>query len=440
MLIRKEWWLRVIMMLMVFTYNSQGFASAQESMIMSLGSVKVAKIGSVIRIAIGDEEVVATSVLETGEVMFIPQAKGVTEVLVWTTGERLTRYEVTVFDGDMSEKEALAKSIFRGFGDISIRSVSDRMVLEGTVDTGVFDQFTGAVEKLFPNAVSLVRPIMSATAMIQLKVRVLEVDKRYRRELGINWADSAQGPILGTFGTFLDNPAYSLVPDDPLVNYQAISDAIPLGDNDFYPFGRLATSLTSRIQLLQENGAGRTLAEPTLSTRSGSTAKFLAGGQIPYATIDVNGQPNIQFQDYGIQLNIEPILVNDGNIISNIEAIVSSIDTGTSVNGVPGLLSRETTSSVNLKQGQTLAISGLLSSSDSKDVQSVPFLGSIPILGELFKSRGFQEQRTELVILVTPEIIDPANSNYDNPELIKHGEGLEELMGGSSAFENDLAD
>lgn len=407
--------------------------------ILPVGSVKVLKVGGITRIAVGNEEVVKASVLETGELMLIPQQAGESKVLVWTTGERLSTFRISVFDNDMSKTVAMAQSILKTYDSVSVRAVHNRLLIEGAVDPRYFTQFEDAVTKAFPEALMLVKQVPRGE-MIEFKVRILEVQKRYRRELGIDWDDSVQGPILGTFGTFLDNPAYALTPESSTVDWEGIGQSIPIGDNDFYPFGRLATSISSRIQLLQENGLGRILAEPTLTTQTGSAAKFLAGGQIPYQTVNQIGQTTVEFQDYGIQLEIEPQLVGKDTIISTVKAEVSSIDSGTSVNGVPGLLTRETESSVSLRPGQTLAISGLLSSSDSKAIQGLPFLSKIPIIGELFKSKGFQEQRTELIVLVTPKIIDTAKVNYSDRSIFEHAESLENLLIDGSQFDEDIAD
>lgn len=158
------------------------------------------------------------------------------------------------------------------------------------------------------------------------------------------------------------------------------------------------------INLLQEDGNARMLAEPSLSTRSGEMASFQSGGEFPIAVLNQFGQPVIEMQDYGIQLEIEPVTDDDGNIISRVRAEMSSIDFSTVVNGIPGILTRNTESVVNLRSGETMVISGLMKTEDSKAISKLPLLGDIPVLGQLFTSRNFIEGRTELIILVTPRI------------------------------------
>jgi pilus assembly protein CpaC len=122
-------------------------------------------------------------------------------------------------------------------------------------------------------------------------------------------------------------------------------------------------------------------------------ASFHSGGSYPLAILNEFGQPVVEMQDYGIRLDIEPMSDENNNIVSLIRAEMSSLDFSTVVNGVPGLLTRTTESVVNLRANETLIISGLVQTTDSKAVEKVPFLGDIPIFGELFKSKGFNEKK-----------------------------------------------
>jgi pilus assembly protein CpaC len=147
------------------------------------------------------------------------------------------------------------------------------------------------------------------------------------------------------------------------------------------------------------------------------------------------GQPVVEMQDYGIRLDIEPMSDENNNIVSLIRAEMSSLDFSTVVNGVPGLLTRTTESVVNLRANETLIISGLVQTTDSKAVEKVPFLGDIPIFGELFKSKGFNEKKTELIVLVTPSIVEP---NQALPEhLEQHLKSIQKVLGQSN-IEDEL--
>ena len=421
-------------------FSAPTFANV-DTISMSVGNIEVLEVGEVIRIAVGNDEVITASVLESGHLMVIPLVQGSTDLIVWKTGERQERFKVNVLPTDMNESRALVESLMRNYDGIVARVVGDRVIVEGEVDPDEFDRIDNVLQGL-PTVISLVKAMPKDKEMIQLKVQILELDKRYRKELGIDWADNANGPMVTTIGSLVTNKAnYRVVPlEDNDIDWLSIGGLIPASDKTFYPFAGLATSVTSRINFIQENGAGRVLAEPTLSTRSGGTASFLAGGSIPYPFTDTDGFTTVQFQEYGIQLEIEPTVDSDGTIVSNIRAEVSSIDNAVSVLGVPGLLIRETESVVSIQPGETIAISGLLTTNDTRSIDSVPLLGELPILGKLFRSEEFQEQRTEIVFLVTSEIIDGKQSPAVSERVKKHLSEMQDVQGNGGVFDKLLAE
>ena len=163
--------------------------------------------------------------------------------------------------------------------------------------------------------------------------------------------------------------------------------------------------LNAQLQALEQNGTATVLAEPQLSTRSGYKATFHAGGEIPYSVASVNGV-TVQFKPYGIRLDIEHRVARSGAIRAVIDSEVSSIDSSVSTTNGPALLTRRTRTEFNVKPGETIVLAGLLQRTNSTDTEGVPFLGNIPILGALFRSKRFQNKETELVVLVTPHLVD----------------------------------
>jgi pilus assembly protein CpaC len=423
----------------LFVAVSASANDKQSDLNLEIGDVKILDVGEVTRVAVGNDDLVSISVMQTGKMMVIPKLPGKTEIKVWKTGERLIEFSVFIFPKDMTTVLSEVTSIIAEYEDISARIVSDKIILEGSIDPSELSGFDSVIAA-FPSVVSLITSKRSKKEMLRLKVQVLEIDKRYRKEIGIQWGDSANGPVVGTIGNIVDNNLYRLQTEDPGADFGNTLGLIPIGDNTFYPYAGLASSLTSRIQLVQENGAGRILAEPTLSTQSGTEASFLAGGEIPYATVNELGQTIIQFRQYGIQLAIVPEIDSRGNIISDVVAEVSSVDAGSSIQGVPGLLTRRTQSTVSLRPGQTIAISGLLSTNENRNTDSVPLLGDIPVLGRLFSSKSLQEQRTEIIFLVTPEIVDEDSEPLIDPVISKQLEEMQQIMAGKNAFEDQLAE
>ncbi len=171
--------------------------------------------------------------------------------------------------------------------------------------------------------------------------------------------------------------------------------------------------LDAMIKLLKNSGEFKSLSEPNLVTIEGQEATFLAGGEFPFPSIQ-GGQSNavtITWKEYGVRLNFTPTITNVGNVRLAVEPEVSSLDfaNGLTFGGfqIPSVLSRRVTTDVELASGQTLAIGGLLDNSMLKDVDKIPVLGDIPILGYLFKSESVRQNRTELLVLVTPYILDP---------------------------------
>jgi len=136
-------------------------------------------------------------------------------------------------------------------------------------------------------------------------------------------------------------------------------------------------------------------------------ASFLAGGEVPYPSIGANGQTVVQFKEYGIKLAVSPLIDPLGNVRTDIETEISQIDPAVSVQGTPGLLTRKAQTQVNVRSGETIVISGLLSAESSKDIDKLPGIGNLPIIGSLFRARNARNAVNELVIFVTPEIVYP---------------------------------
>jgi pilus assembly protein CpaC len=163
--------------------------------------------------------------------------------------------------------------------------------------------------------------------------------------------------------------------------------------------------LAAQLNLLEQKGTASVLAEPQLSARSGFKASFLAGGEFPYSVASQQGV-TILFKQYGIKLDIEPKIGRDGVIRAVIESEVSSIDPSVTTAAGPALLTRRTKTEFNTHDGETIVLSGLLQRNISSDIDKVPLLGSLPVLGPLFRSKRYQNKETELVVFVTPTIVD----------------------------------
>lgn len=243
-------------------------------------------------------------------------------------------------------------------------------------------------------------PSLQAKSTILIKAKLIEVKKTALRDIGIDWADVAAGPVFGSLDEFVTNEHFRIIPNG-LDGFDGLP--LDLGTNNHY--FSLTTVVESVINLLVNNGDARLLAEPTLTCINGGEADFLVGGEVPIPVQNQDGALNVIFKQFGIILNIAPRANDAGLIRTKVGVEVSSVDKAISVLGIPGFATRKTNTEMNVQSGETMIVAGLFNSEDAKTVVKVPGLGSLPILGELFKSRQFRRGETELVVLVTPQIL-----------------------------------
>lgn len=258
------------------------------------------------------------------------------------------------------------------------------------------------IPELEPPPVDVLQP----KPTILIKAKLIEVKKSALRDIGIDWADVAAGPVFGTFSEFVANPHYRIVPPGIEGGIGGM-DNLPLQLGTSNNYFALTTVVDSVIRLLVNNGDARMLAEPTLTCIDGGEADFLVGGEVPIPVQNQDGALNVIFKQFGIILNVAPRTNDTGLIRTKVNVEVSSVDKGIEVLGIPGFATRKTSTEMNVQSGETMVISGLFSSEDAKTVVKMPGLGNIPVLGELFKSRQFRRGQTELVVLVTPQVIRP---------------------------------
>jgi len=255
--------------------------------------------------------------------------------------------------------------------------------------------------------------------VVRMSVKMVEVRKNALNELGINWASQLNGPALTTAGDFVSSSLFRSADN--------LGANLPLNVAPFSTHFGIATSIASQINLLASTGDATTLAEPTLSCINGGVASFLAGGELPYPVTGSNGQTSVEFKEYGIKLNIRPFADEEGNIYAKILTEISQIDSAVTVLGAPGILTRRTETEMNVAAGQTIVLSGLLSAESSEDINKVPGLGDIPYIGTLFRSKKYRNQKTELVIFVTPEVVMPYRQVLSEQEQKIHTYGKKHM-------------
>ena len=425
-------------------------AHAASSIQVYIGSVKTLDVGTITRVIVGNDDAVEATALDNGKLLLLGKSPGVSDVFVWTKGDRQHTYTVRVYPERQSDRVSLVRSILKPFPNVKIQQKLGNTLLTGTVDQQNYKRFQN-LTKALGNVVSLVEPQLNVEMKksVVFDVNIIEINRSYERNLGINWNNTAAGPAFGVVSNIIPNNRIGVYSDTGSGQFGSASGSSS-GGNDLQGLlssvGTNASKLSgylgitsvfgSQIQLLQSEGIARVLASPSLSTVSGEKATFLAGGDLPISTVSQFGSPSVQFRSYGTRLIIQPFVDRHNNIRSKITAEMSSIDNSVVVNGVPGLRRRETTSTVTARPGQTIVISGLVNASDTNNLNEVPGLGQIPILGRLFRSKDFQQNRTELVITATPRIQQP-NAPI-RPDLEKAANDLRGVLTGGDSLDEKL--
>ena len=298
--------------------------------------------------------------------------------------------------------------MLKSFPSVSLERVGDLVLLTGTASKVDLSRIADIV-KLFPSTHNAVREEgVTMRRMVYFKVQIVELKKSLGESIGVKWQNSITGPVAGLSANIQSNPNFRA----PVALPAPFTDTkIPLEGFGWRPFIGLTTSITSMINLAVDSGDAFILASPELSARSGGKAEFLAGGQIPIlAAGTATSPPTVTFKDYGIRLSIEPVADEKNNVVAVLKTEVSNVDLSNSVAGNPGFLTRKTDSEFNVQSGQTIVLSGLVNKELAADVSKLAGLGDVPILGPLFRSKNYRSGRTDLVIFVTPTVIDPSSS------------------------------
>lgn len=374
---------------------------------MHAGEVRVLDMPDVKRVAVGNPDVINYRPLDNGQLVLTATRPGETSIEIWAAGERQSRLVVVVSEANLSRKLHFAREIASSISGVAVREVDGLMVLEGQIAPRDVTRLEMLIKAL-PDSVNLTRvQDFSMDQMVLMDVRIIEVTSRAAKQLGVRWGSVAAGPTIGIHAPAVTNSRFFVVTDTANGLAGEIADAVTGAEQSFFGYAGLTSGLGSQIDLMAETGSAKILAAPKLVTRSGEVAAFHSGGEIPFQTIDELGRPLIQFRDFGIKLDIEPLADEDGNILVRLGTEVSSVDRANQLGDTPGFRTRTAESVINVIDGETIVISGLASTALSKQVTKVPFLGDIPILGALFRSTEEVDEQTEIAIFVTPQLMKP---------------------------------
>jgi pilus assembly protein CpaC len=298
------------------------------------------------------------------------------------------------------------------------------VVISGSVtDPRTVTQVQSVIEAAGFKTVNMLASPVKNALQVQLQVRVAEVSRTKLKELGSSFATANAG--TSAFAS-ANGPANLSQVDGGVMKY------LFAGANLFLFNSGINTQML--IHALKTQGALRALAEPNLIAMDGEEASFLAGGEYPVPVIQSSGgersSVTVVFKAYGVKLNFKPTIIDENHIRLVLEPEVSTIDfaTGVKFDGflIPGLRTRRAKTGIELRDGQSFALAGLLDNEETRTLSKIPVLGDIPILGALFKSKSFQKQETELMFFVTAQLVKPVNPD-DLPQL----RGVDGLKNGS---------
>ena len=355
-------------------------------------------------LSIANPGIADISTLSDRTIYVLGKAPGrTTMTLLSPEGELISNVDVQVTP-DVAEFKERLQQILPG-EQIEVRTANDGIVLSGQVSSiARLDRALDLANRYAPERVSNLM-VVGGTQQVMLKVRFAEVNRSVSKSLSSSVAFSDGGQVVGETGTFL---AGNNGLTGPLQVGAGVAGAIRVGGS----IGGLEFAVL--LEALESKGMVRTLAEPNLTALSGQEATFLAGGEYPVPGESQGGGTTITYRPFGVQLTFVPTVVDQDIINLVITAAVSSIDVANGLATgddmvVPAFKVRETSTTVEMRDGDSFAIAGLLQDDFTDSATQIPWVGDIPILGALFRSSEFQRAQTELVIIVTPHLVTPVS-------------------------------
>ncbi|HXV01872.1 MAG TPA: type II and III secretion system protein family protein [Caulobacteraceae bacterium] len=350
---------------------------------------------------IADPKIADVVPLTSHSVYVVGKSLGSTALSIYGPGKRLIAAINVVVGPDITGLTARLHEVAPSEHDIAIRASAQSLIVSGTVSSPVvLHQILQLAEAYAPGKVINMMAV-EGTQQVMLSVRFVEMDRSTAKSLsiGVNRTTTSGNP------QFNFNSLIPAVPGAGVFGVTTLAFNTPDG------------SLSIQLDALETRGVVKTLAEPTLVAMSGDTASFLAGGEFPYPSAQnttaggTGGSAaiTVAFQQFGISLGFTPTILQDGMINLVVKPEVSSLDqaNGVSILGtvVPGLKVRRASTTVELRDGESFTIAGLLGDNYSNTINAFPILGDVPVLGALFRSPQFQHDQTELVIVVTPHLV-----------------------------------
>lgn len=387
---------------------------AVETITVEPGTHKLIRAkGPVARVAVGQPKIADVNVVNGREVLINGKSGGVTSLLVWTRGGGATEYRIAVATAVAPDPELAGLNIQPG-GALDGTTPSLLAHRKATLSTSPRDKDAPAPAD---------RSFAGGETQVMSQVKIVEVNRTTLQQYGINLFKLGNNTVggIGNPGT-ISRSATSLsnaIGD----GFLSATGFLPIGDAFNIVFGN--NGYTGILSVLERKGLARTLAEPSLTALSGQTASFLAGGEFPYpvpqGSATGGGAITVQFREFGVRLNLTPTVLSNSRIAVKVAPEVSDLDFANAVTiqgtTVPGIIIRRTDTTVELGDGETFVLSGLVSNNLTNNVDKVPWLGDIPVLGAFFRTTSINRTEKELIMIITPHLVRPMARGTQTPAL-----------------------
>ena len=402
--------------------GAAGNVFAADILNVSVNGSRYMEDSGITRLAVGNPDIADIRLLSNNDYLVVGKKAGSTSLLVWSNHGR-QEYNVYVSGDDEGTEKAIQKAI--GYPGVKVQMMNGKLLLRGKVKNQYEHDSAVKVAQLYlgsgggaassasangegqgavtdSNIIDLLD--MTNPSQVRLEAQIIEINTSAERNLGIQY----WSPTIGSSSSSSGSSS-----DDDLT--RGSSGLFYVGENfknsrgSFGWLGSHISNMNASLQALVTEGKARILSRPSITTMSGQKANILIGGRIPIPTSAGDGQIAIDWREYGIKLNIEPVVDAENKITSKVHAEVSTLDYGHSVTendfSIPAIASREADAVINVRSGMTMAIGGLLNSQDGKTVTKIPLLGDIPIIGQFFRHTQKTRDNRELLILITPTLV-----------------------------------
>lgn len=406
---------------------NQAVPESPNELFVNVGkSVVVDSSLTIQRVSVGFGDVAEATAVSPTEVLVNGKTPGETSLIIWQEGGSKLFFDITVqpsrFQAD-TRLNVLRRQLSTELPGQKIQASieNDLIFLRGTAKDLTSANRAVEIASTMGKPVNLLYVnVPPPEAQILLKVRFASVDRSRSRQLGLNIFSTGATNTVGSVSTQqFSPPSFNSITRPQTSVTATLSNALNLF------FFRPDLNLGATIQALEVQGVLQTLAEPNVLAQNGQQASFLAGGEFPYPVVQGAGVGGtnaitIQFREFGVRLNFIPTITPRGTIRLQVAPEVSALDytNGLTVQGfnVPGVSVRNVNTEVELAEGQSFAIGGLLNNTETQTFEKIPFIGDIPILGKLFQSKNLSKANTELIVIVTPEIVRPVPAGKPVPQ------------------------